>query len=651
MNSSTQNETVSNPTDGETEDSSSIESAIAVSSDPEVQASVSPEQDSGAATKTEIQVPQESSSTSEAATENRESPESDTKASEPTTSSESESETEASSKSSDEDQSEIDPKEIVKELKDLRNYLRTSLGKGQLRECISLYEKSQAKIKKLSDLNYESKKLTKLKKHIAACQQELKELKDWRHWGIEQSRLNLIEKMEALTKFEGDPMELHSEIKKLKKLWDSWIRSGDFPNRVMRERYANAYQEAFKPCKAHFKKQKKQRKTNKKIRNKICRKLEEFFELIDWDAPDWAAINQKIRKSRKSWTEAVPLNKKDWDATNARFDAIIAKFKPHLDQERKRGVEFRRKLIVEAEALDSAPVRDATERVKQLQRDWKTVIIRDKKKVEKELWKKFHTACDRQFQRRAEIQNEFKAKRKESENTRQKLIDELVELNKLPLGEKAKSASRVAGIQRKYSEATKNAGKYKNSLDNQFRREVTKFRNAQRELKRIEKEAALSVLENKAKLCEEIELGAIKGEFESDIDGFIRRWEKIEDSCGEFEDAIRNRFDFACNLHQRASDGCTTQWATNLEAKQSICLQLEIISKIESPPEFAQDRMQANIERLQSAMVSQDANTNTEAEMSGLMVKYWLTGAVPEHAHDSLVKRFDRIRSELTKIS
>ena len=105
-------------------------------------------------------------------------------------------------------------------------------------------------------------------------------------------------------------MELHSEIKKLKKLWDSWIRSGDFPNRVMRERYANAYQEAFKPCKAHFKMQKKQRKANKKSRNKICRKLEEFFELIDWDNPDWVTINQKIRKFRKSWTEAVPLNKK-----------------------------------------------------------------------------------------------------------------------------------------------------------------------------------------------------------------------------------------------------------------------------------------------------------------------------------------------------
>ena len=540
---------------------------------------------------------------------------------------------------------------LVVQIEKLYEALKKALEDGQLRECISLNEKAQAKIKRLADLNYDFKKLNKINKRLNSIHAQVRELKDWRHWGIQQSRLDLITKLEKLADYEGNPLQLNSQLKELREIWNSWIKAGDFPTRVMRERFSNAYEEAFKPCKAYFKQQKKQRKANKKTRKQICRQLDEFFEETDWSQPDWSAVTATIRSARKQWKKAVPLNKKDWNSTNAKLDEIIGKFEPHLERERQRGVSFRLQLIEKAESLDSEPVKVATDKVKQLQQDWNTVNVRDKKNKEKELWDKFRIACDRQFQRRAEIRKSFEEKHREITKTKKALLGEIRRLNKLPIDQIKSNASELSTIQKKWAGASATGGKSRSSLDNEFKREVAKFRATMRKLNKIEFEAALSVLESKAKLCDEIELDAVRGINKADVHSYRSRWASIEDQCGEFEEAIRNRFESACAMFDDSDTSSSNQWQQNLQAKQDICLKLEILSKIDSPPEFAQDRMQTNIARLKSAMVDHSATADPEIETRNLLVNYWLTGAVPEQAHESLNKRFNRIRQELSKSS
>ncbi len=543
------------------------------------------------------------------------------------------------------------PEDLLEQIEKLCDTLKNALEDGQLRECISLYEKAQAKLKLLTDLQYDSKKLRKISKRINKIYAQVRELKDWRHWGIQQSRLDLITKLEKLADYEGNPLHLNSQLKELREIWNSWIQAGDFPNRVMREKFSNAYEEAFKPCKTYFKQQKKQRKANKKMRKQICRELGEYFDSVDWRQPDWKAVTETIRNARIQWKKAVPLNKKDWNTTNAKLDEVIGKFEPHLEGERKRGVSFRLQLIEKAESLDSEPVKVATDKVKQLQQDWKTVNVRDKKKKEKELWDKFRIACDRQFQRRAEIRKSFEEKHRESKKTKKSLLAEIRRINKLPLDQIKNNASEASIIQKKWTDASTSGGKSRSYLDNEFKREISKFRETIREVNKLEVEAVLSVLESKAKLCDEIELHAVRGRNVPDIHQYRSRWDSIEDQCGEFEEAIQNRFESACAMFEDDDTGSSSQWQQNLEAKQEICLKLEILSKIDSPPEFARDRMQTNISRLKLAMVDQSSTNDPETETQDLLVNYWLTGAVPEQAYESLNKRFNRIREELTKSS
>ncbi|MYI89615.1 MAG: hypothetical protein F4082_04910 [Gammaproteobacteria bacterium] len=85
----------------------------------------------------------------------------------------------------------------------------------------------------------------------------------------------------------------------------------------------------------------------------------------------------------------------------------------------------------------------------------------------------------------------------------------------------------------------------------------------------------------------------------------------------------------------------------NLEAKKSICLQLEVLADLDSPSAFAKERMQYNVMRLNEVMTKRAERSDPEDEIKNLQIEFWLTGPVPEEQFESINERFQRIRSAL----
>ena len=185
-----------------------------------------------------------------------------------------------------------------------------------------------------------------------------------------------------------------------------------------------------------------------------------------------------------------------------------------------------------------------------------------------------------------------------------------------------------------------------------FYHEVAKFRNHVRNAEKKSVQSSLAVLAKKAAICEKLELTAIGGESDSKLQLSQTNWDKIAGNCGEFESAINERFKSALDLAQNApiviSEDLSRILAKNLAIKQKICLQLEICTELDSPPEFSRERMLMNVERLKAAMSKQETNSDTENKTHELLVNYWLTGAVPVDALGSLQQRFNRIYDTLS---
>ncbi len=576
----------------------------------------------------------------------------DSKANVPVTSDDSGSESSDSDANETESNSNsLDPDILYRHIKSLAKELRKALENGQLRECISLYEQCQARLKKLDDIDYHPDSRKKIQKNLNALSFEIQNLKKWRNWGMNQARQDLIEQLIALKESEEHPKDLHNKLKAIRDQWNKWNKTGDFPNQKLRQSFSDAYNEAFAPCKAFFENQKKQRKQNYKARKKICADLESLYDSTDWGhKPDWEVIANAIRQSKKQWKAAVPLNKKDWDITNVRFDEVISKFAPHLERERERGVQFRQELIRQANELDAQPIKVAIDKAKSYQVKWKTVAVRTRKKKENQLWTDFKSACDRQFQRRAEMHKERDKQRKKITEQRQLLISEIKSVNQFSQAEIQEASARVSDIQRRWRQTTHSGKGKSDSLEAEFNNEVAKFRKLSKKAEKLKLESLFQLLNSKAQICDSLERAQYSTNSNSVVDESKLKWESISDKCGPFESRIQDRYSTACDMLEAGSaDDAKFVDLTNenLEAKKSICLQLEVLADLDSPSAFAKERMQYNVMRLNEVMTKRAERSDPEDDIKNLLIEFWLTGPVPEEQFESINERFQRIRSAL----
>ena len=545
----------------------------------------------------------------------------------------------------------VDGDKVYEEVKGFLNELQEALSTGQLKLALSLFEKCQYRIKKLSSVNYNPKRLEKISRSLRDHQRSLRELKGWRHWSMDQVRKELIVKVENLAKSNYDPRGLAEQIRIARDQWQKWNKTGDFPNKTLRRQFENACKQAYAPCKEFFEHQNEQRKQNLAARNEICDSLEKLFEEIDWKNPDWKATGAKIQNARKLWRKSVPLHKLDWNQTNSRLDAVMLKFEPYLSKEREKGIKTRNALIDQVNSLDSSPLESALETVKRLQREWNKVTIRGDNKTEAKLWDEFRSACDRQFDRRRAKQQEIKKQASETVKNQKAILTKIEKLNDMPVEQLAELAPSISKLEQEWKNtAPPRARKVPKKLDSKFESQLSKIQAGLELAAHKQSMATLLSLESKANLCTELENSIGDENALETLDKIQSEWETLSESCGQYDKLIQERFDAASTAIKdgnRKNEVTESNVQQNLHLKKEICLLLEILAEVESPPEFANDRMRLRVERLNAVMAKQVAAEETQNQCKELMTKFLLTGPVPKDDYKQLHNRFERVRKEL----
>ena len=537
--------------------------------------------------------------------------------------------------------------EVVRFLDELQETLKN----GQLKQSLSLYEKCHGRIQKLSHAKFDNRKLKKVERRLRDCQRPLKELKDWRHWGMDQARQDLIEKVKQLSDSSYDPRGLADQIRNARALWKKWNQTGDYPNKHLRKQFEQACETAYLPCKEFFDQQNSVRKNNLAIRNEVCTSLTKLYDSVDWNNPDWNQIVSEIQSAWKTWRKAVPLNKQNWNTTNDRFRAVLAKFEPYMQSEREKGVKYRKEMIERVNALDAVPLERALDTVKGLQREWNKIVVRSDNKEETGLWKEFRTACDRQFDRRRAKQAEAKQKATESEKNQKKLLTKVEKLNKLPVEELAEKAPNISQLEQQWKQSAPAARSTSQKLASKFESQLTKIQEGLDLAAQKQCEATLSSLENKVILCEKLEGNIGLENATETLKSVQAEWEQLMENCGQYEDLVQQRFSCATEAIENgngASSNSESEYDETLQHKQDICLLLEILADVDSPPEFAQRRMQMQVERLNAAMNKQIDVDNTQGQCNELIARFLLAGPIPQEAKPELQSRFDKIRSALS---
>jgi hypothetical protein len=249
---------------------------------------------------------------------------------------------------------------------------------------------------------------THLARQVAQLDTKLNELKKWKDFAVAPKRAELIVEMEALIGSAEPPKALAERIKQLQDEWKVISKGIVSDSQADWQRFHQAAETAFQPCRAYFEAQAKQRQANLQQRRAVLERLQNF-EAHAGETPDWRSVAVVLREARLEWRRHTPVDRAAAAKLQQEFDASINRLQEGLDAWYAQNVAEKKSLIERARHLiDKADNREAIETAKHLQQLWKKVGVVEREQ-EQSLWNEFREQCDAVFAKRQQAQVEFNA--------------------------------------------------------------------------------------------------------------------------------------------------------------------------------------------------------------------------------------------------
>ena len=287
------------------------------------------------------------------------------------------------------------------------------------------------------------------------------------------AKIELCEKAEELL----DEKSITKAFKALQKLHEDWKEVGPVPQDKkdeIWERFKAATDKINQIRREHYAQLEEEQTGNLEAKKALCEKAEELI------AEDYTSVNAWQKKSDELseifgvWKTVGPAGKKEneeiWQRFRASMDAFFAKKKEFfatLKDRQTENLERKTQLCIEAEALmDSTEWKNATEQMKKLQEEWKTIGPVPKRHTDK-IWKRFRAACDTFFNRKNEY---FSGRRTEEEANLAAKKALLEEIKAFELGtSRNENMDAIKAFQKRWIEIGYVPMKQKDAINKEYR--------------------------------------------------------------------------------------------------------------------------------------------------------------------------------------
>ncbi|AFL72716.1 DUF349 domain-containing protein [Thiocystis violascens] len=527
--------------------------------------------------------------------------------------------------------------------------LESRLAAGELKKADPLYQSLQAGLELIQASELPTEATAEIANRLRVLAPQLRELQHWRRWGADQHREGLCADMEALVDKELPLEALADQLHTLQMDWKGLDKSGSPANQTLWERFHAASESVYARCRPFMEHQAAERESNRLAREQVCQQIEDFLSKVDWERVDWKKILRAERETRQTWAAIGATEGRHRKALERRFHRSLKQLDQRLDAERKLNQAHKRNLIERVRTLVDAPDLDAAiERTKSLQREWRTTVPA-RQKDENRLWQSFRAACDAVFERRVALHQAQTNELKDNLAARESLCAEA-----RTFAASETDPQRLAAGLREFDERWRDlqALPIPRQSASQLARRWHDCRDELERRTRVgeeqQRQAALDLLQRQADLCEQFELGVL-GETPDALDPADARqqWNQLRSEADSpLNKALSARFEFAL----AAAVGETGQlaelrrrFADNARQRSRLCLQLEIIAGVDSPPELAQQRLEFQVARLAERMVEGEDDPLQGATQ--LLRDWYLCGPAPRD--DRLNARFERVRHAL----
>lgn len=538
------------------------------------------------------------------------------------------------------------------ELQDIVRQLETAAEEGELQCATELQEQARYRFK--HNIGLSRAQMASIEERLQACLSRLNELRDWRRWGAYQAREQLCAAAETLIDLQAEPPEIAQRIQQARNAWKDLDRHEGAAPKTLWKRFNHACERAYAPCQAYFEAQNRERRLNLEKKQAICNQLEQFEANTDWQTVDWREADRLRRRAQEHWYKSGPVNRTDRKTLDRRFQHILQRLDHRLDAERDRELQRRQQLIRKVQALvDSSDLRAAIEAAKRAQAEWHPTV-QVPPHQEQALWKEFRAACDAVFARRQAEQQAIDAERQSHLHQKRALCAEIESLAALDNIEQFPQArTRLQTAQKEWETIGSVPKTDQQTLDQRFESAVRQFNLQERILRQANARQAFENLHQRARLCAQLEalLATVSAATTTDdVAATLAKaqeiWPTLPALPAAARDPMQQRFETIVqtltHADTHAIQALQTQLERNLEQKRIGCVCMEIAAGIESPPEWAQLRMEHQVARLSASLTGTHTKANSLDDPRSLRERWCLTGALPAEAETDIDARFLR---------
>ena len=478
--------------------------------------------------------------------------------------------------------------EAIGKLKDLLKELDGAINDGNLKPANKFLGDAQKWVKHIP-----IKSANKFQKELRDYTARVNELRDWQGFAITPKKEQLVTDMEALVDADMDPQELANRIKRLQSEWKSLGHSKD--SQALWERFSQASEKAYEPCKAYFENLSGVRQQNLESRKAIVAQLGDYLTNFNFSNADWGAVNQVYETAKQEWRRYTPVERKEGKLVQDQFNQLLDALRGKLNDEFERNKAKREALIEKAESLLEEPdLNKAIEEAKGLQRQWKdTGLVA--RKDENKLWKRFRGACDGIFERRdseRKAANEERTKNLEEANHIIELIEHLSDSESHSI---ADSQKEFRDLQQRFSDVGSMPKEHYEDAHKRYKAVCDQYAEGIQVAKASARRAGVARVWQVMAELDAFEDKCIS-ESQMDLLGDELGQDVQEDAAVKVGLPVRYE-----QLKQIASGGekpSSDQLQNNTEQLRALCIQLEIAAGVDSPSEDQSTRMELQVSRL-----------------------------------------------------
>jgi hypothetical protein len=474
-----------------------------------------------------------------------------------------------------------------------------------------------------------------LSRQIQQLDEKLTELKQWKDYAVAPKRLELIAEMQALIGSSEEPKALADRIKSLQQDWRT-ISKGIVSEAAEEwERFQQASQAAYQPCREHFAAQAKLRLQNLDRRKAVLERLLAFEAAQNVENPDWRLLANVLSEAPQEWRGYFPVDREAGRAVQEEFDGSMHRLQAKLDTWHERNAADKQTLIKRARhLLTQEDSREAIDAVKRLQLLWKETGPAPGAQSQS-LWNEFREVCDSVYQKRQQAYAEYAAGLEANKLKATALCEEVERVAASSGASLLEAAAKIPEWRDAHQALDEMPRTEARGLQDRFERaiDLCKTRMAQQRVR--DTEQSFANLFEAARSINAYEWAVLRGAESSERETLKQAAERFIASATQWP-----RGGLKAIKDTLARTGTTSD--VDLEAREKalriLCVRSEIQTETRTPAEDEVLRREHQVHRLTQGMGQ--GTSGDDGEWDAMALEWTRIGAVAPDLYESFRERF-----------